>query len=133
MLTGTCHCGAVRISLSERPQSLIDCNCSICRRIGGLWTYHHPKHVKIACEPGATLVYVWGDRMLELNTCRTCGCTTHWEPVKKEGAERMGINARMMEPSVIAGLKVRVFDGADTWKPLGWRVHPPQYSSTIDD
>ncbi|MCA9552625.1 MAG: GFA family protein [Myxococcales bacterium] len=123
MVTTSCHCGAVRCELAAPPETLTQCNCSICRRIGGLWAYYRPEQVKLVSEPGATLAYVWGDRFLELHTCRTCGCTTHWEPVEKEGATKMGINARMMEPAVIAGLRVRHIDGADTWEELGWSVH----------
>ena len=122
MVTSSCHCGAVRLEVPEAPTVLTSCNCSICRRQGGLWAYYEPKQVKIIAEPGATLAYVWGDRMLELHTCRTCGCTTHWESVEKEGAQKMGINARMMDPKVITGLRVKHLDGADTWQVLGWSV-----------
>lgn len=36
----------------------------------------------------------------------------------------MAINARLLDPSVIAGIRVHLFDGADTWKTLGYSVHP---------
>ena len=32
---GSCHCGAVRLVLRETPPDAGDCNCSLCRRIGG--------------------------------------------------------------------------------------------------
>ena len=124
MIKASCHCGAVRMEIAEPPTQLTDCNCSICRRRGTLWAYYHPDQVKISAE-GATFAYVWGDRMLELHTCKTCGCATHWEATKKEGAERMGVNARLMDPAVITGLKVRHLDGANSWEVLGWTVHPP--------
>ncbi len=123
MIDASCHCGAVRFEIAEPPETLTQCNCSICRRIAGLWAYYRPEHVKLVSPPGATLAYVWGDRILELHTCRTCGCTTHSERIQKEGAEKMGVNARMMDPAVIAGLRVRHLDGADTWEVLGWSVH----------
>ncbi len=123
MINASCHCGAVRFEIAEPPEMLTLCNCSICRRIAGLWAYYRPEQVKLVSPPGATLAYVWGDRFLELHTCRTCGCTTHSERIEKEGAERMGVNARMMDPSVIAGLRVRHLDGADTWEVLAWSVH----------
>ena len=34
MLTGTCHCGAIRIEIPNAPDTLTNCNCSICRRLG---------------------------------------------------------------------------------------------------
>jgi hypothetical protein len=39
MYTGSCHCGAVRITLPFKPEVATACNCSLCRRIGGPWVY----------------------------------------------------------------------------------------------
>jgi hypothetical protein len=36
MTTGTCHCGAVQVTLAEQPAWLSDCDWSICRRYGVL-------------------------------------------------------------------------------------------------
>ncbi len=114
MIEATCHCGAVRIEAPAPPTQLTDCNCSICRRIGGLWAYYPADQVRISAGPDATLTYIWGDKMLALHTCKTCGCTTHWLSLG-DNPERMGINARMFEPREIAAAKVRRFDGAETW------------------
>ena len=36
LLEGSCHCGAVRFSLSsESPVPFLRCYCSICRKVGG--------------------------------------------------------------------------------------------------
>lgn len=62
--------------------------------------------------------YVQGERTLAIHHCPTCGCVTHWERVKKEGADRMAVNARLMTPADIADVPVRRFDGASTWTYL---------------
>ncbi|WP_163268771.1 GFA family protein [Chelativorans alearense] len=118
MLEATCHCGAVKIRVSVEPAWLNECNCSICRRLGTLWAYYHPSEATFVEGAGTTAAYLWGDRGLEFHHCPTCGCTTHWEPVRKEGAERMAVNARLMDPKAIAGIRVRHFDGAESWKYL---------------
>jgi hypothetical protein len=61
---------------------------------------------------------VWGDRMLELYHCCQCGCITHSESVDKNADSRFAINARCFAPEDLAPLKVRHFDGANTWKFL---------------
>ena len=66
----------------------------------------------------ATLGYSWGDKSLAFHTCRTCGCTTHWEPLDPSPQSRMAVNCRMSDPAAIAGLRIRNFDGADSWKYL---------------
>jgi hypothetical protein len=48
--------------------------------------------------------------MIEFHTCKTCGCTTHWAPADKT-RERMGVNARLMDPIVLAAAKVRKIAG----------------------
>ena len=66
----------------------------------------------------ATLAYVWGDKSIAFRTCRNCGCTTHWERLDPEPNSRMAVNCRMADPGQIAGLRIRHFDGADTWSYL---------------
>ena len=115
MVEASCHCGAVRIEVeSAPPTQLTSCNCSICRRLGTLWAYYPPAGVRVT---GQTDSYIWGDRTLELHRCATCGCVTHWTPLRDD-IERVGVNARLMDPAVGAAAKVRRFDGADTWNWL---------------
>ena len=35
MITGGCHCGAIRYALSAPPQQSMICHCKTCRRISG--------------------------------------------------------------------------------------------------
>lgn len=116
MLTATCHCGAVRMETSARPLWLTDCNCSLCRRLGALWLHCDPAEVTFLCGEDDTVAYVQGDRTLAIHHCPTCGCTTHWRPTGE--GNRMAINARLMEPGTIAGLRIRRFDGADRFDYL---------------
>ncbi len=61
MIEGSCHCGAVRLSLPEPPEDLGSCNCSICRRLGGLWGYYRPDQVEVSDPDGRLVGYVQGD------------------------------------------------------------------------
>lgn len=114
MIEVTCHCGAVHLSVPAPPGEVTECNCSLCRRLGAQWAYYPHHEVRIA-KPGSTRPYVWGDRMLAFHRCRQCGCTTHWQSL--DGAQlRMAVNARMMDGLNMATVRVRQFDGADTWR-----------------
>jgi hypothetical protein len=115
MIEASCHCGAVKLEVESAPTQLTSCNCSICRRLGTLWCYYAPAQVRVT---GATATYQWGDRSLDLHRCITCGCITHWSPIPPTPSERMGVNARLLDPLVIAGVRVRRLDGADTWQFL---------------
>ncbi len=114
MIRAACHCGAVRMEVVKAPECLLDCNCSICRRYGGLWAYYPPEEVKFLGTPGATFAYVWAHKQLEFHICRTCGCLTHWEAADKTYTERMGINGRMMLGLDPATVPVRQQDNGHT-------------------
>ncbi len=114
MIRGSCHCGAVWFELNAAPQWLTRCNCSVCRRSNGLWAYADPDLVVVHHDADATAAYVQGDKTLALHHCRTCGCITHWTPLDLK-VRRMGVNCRMAAPEDIAGIRIRNFDGAETW------------------
>jgi hypothetical protein len=116
MIEATCHCGAVTISVPTAPTELTSCNCSVCRRLGGLWAYYNPSEVRIT---GDTVQYIWGDKMLALHHCQTCGCTTHWTPIGETRPDRMGVNTRLIDPEITASVRITRVDGAaDTWAIL---------------
>lgn len=121
MLSTSCHCGAVTVSVPRRPRKLTQCNCSICRRYGSLWAYYRRGSVDVNCKPSDLSTYIWGNGSLEFYRCRHCGCITHHErSLKKEdGSDTCAVNMRNIDdPSVVADLPVKMLDGASTWKVL---------------
>lgn len=114
MIETSCHCGAVRIEVPSAPETVKSCNCSICRRTGALLAYYSPREVRVIPPSGATDIYMWGDREIEFHRCKVCGNFTHWSGIDKS-LDRMGVNARLMAPEILAAARVIKFDGADTW------------------
>ena len=66
MITASCHCGAVRYTVQNAPEVVLDCNCSHCRLYGGLWAYYPQRDVKFEA-PADTFIYMWGDRTREFH------------------------------------------------------------------
>ncbi|MGH8594453.1 MAG: GFA family protein [Gammaproteobacteria bacterium] len=116
MLVGTCHCGAVRVEVPFRPRMLTNCNCSICRRYGVLWAYYKASSVRVISDSGATQSYSWGRKALRFVRCKECGCVMNWTRVRPRKDDYMGVNARTFESKDLEGVRVRMLDGADTWK-----------------
>ena len=104
--------------MPRRPRSLTNCNCSICRRYGTLWAYYKQSEVRVASAPGATREYSWGDKSLKFVRCNTCRCITHWERIQPKKGSKMGVNARNFEPSSLGSVRIRLLDGASTWRYL---------------
>jgi hypothetical protein len=48
---------------------------------------------------------------IRFHRCRHCGSPTHWTPLSDPPYERMGINARLLDPEVINDVPVREVDG----------------------
>ena len=117
-LTATCLCGAVSIRAPRRPDTLTDCDCSVCRRYGARWAYFDRAEVVVAAAPGATIGYARGPRTIRFVHCATCGCVTHWEPTVPERGPRMGVNARNFDPAELGAVRVRRLDGAVTERYL---------------
>lgn len=114
-LQGSCHCGAVRLTLPHAPEKATRCNCSLCRRLGGLWAYYEFGTVDVQGHPEHTEAYIWGDRTLRTVRCRICGVATHWEPLDPQPGAKHGVNLNNFDPALVQGVQVRNFDGADTW------------------
>ena len=110
MTHGSCHCGAVTITLAHAPEWVGSCNCSICRKLAWLVAYYPESDVTIE---GDTDTYIWGDRMLALHRCRVCGLVTHWRTIEPHrNPAKMGVNARLLDGFDPAQVEVRMFDNA---------------------
>lgn len=109
-LSGSCHCGAVRITIPAAPEYINDCNCSLCMTRGAIWGYFPPAAVTFS---GDTRHYVRADLpdpALATHWCTRCGTTTYWAALDPAYA-RMGVNMRLFDPADYAGVEVRAIDG----------------------
>ncbi len=66
----------------------------------------------------AVIRYSWGPQNLEVITCKTCGGTTHWQSFDPVARPWMAVNCKLADPDAIAGIKVKHFDGAESWEYL---------------
>lgn len=132
MPTASCHCGAVTLQVARKPRKLTQCNCSICRRYGGIWAYYSRKSVQVDCKADALSVYTWRNGTLEFYRCKNCGCVTHHERARKrsDGTDTVAVNVRNMDdPDVVASIQIKMLDGASTWKVLDECAQPNLFRS----
>jgi hypothetical protein len=108
MIEASCECGAVRIEVETAPQTVAECNCSICRRYAALWAYYAPAQVRVT---GTTTAYLRGRRRGEFHRCAVCRCLTHSVQVDSS-AKHMGVNVRLMAPEVLKAARIVPLDGA---------------------
>ena len=91
----------------------------MCRRYGVLWAYYKDSEVRLIAEPGATVEYDWGQKTQRFIRCKTCGCVMQWQKYSIGSKTWTGVNARNFEPEALGNAKIRLLDGASTWKYIG--------------
>lgn len=117
-VSATCHCGAVRICVRQMSRTLTSCNCSICRRYGALWAYYAKSSVAIEAPRGGLSSYSWNQKIRAYYRCKKCGCVTHYRYRAKRRDTTIAVNAANFDPAILAGSRIRHFDGARSWKFL---------------
>ena len=110
MVRGACHCTAVRFEAATRPDWVLDCSCTLCRRYGAIWAYPDQDTVRFVSGEDATDRYVWGPRMLAFHRCKVCGCVTHMTIVGTNPPRIYGINARLIPTLDPATVRLRQRD-----------------------
>ncbi len=135
MYIAHCHCKNVEVIVKHLPESLTQCNCSACYRYGAIWGYYTAAEVTL--QIGGVIYettdaddhpdlnsYCWGDKYITFHSCRKCGCMTHYSSTAKAQLEtgtspqtsKVAINYRMLSSPLPQHIKIRQFDGADTWQ-----------------
>ena len=114
-LVASCHCGRATIRLPRKPESVTQCNCSLCTKTGFRGVYFSSDELEIS---GEFQSYVRDDLkqpFLATHRCAHCGIATHWTPLTEPPHERMGVNARLIDASALEGVPVEQVDGA-SWE-----------------
>ncbi|MEM9501038.1 MAG: GFA family protein [Pseudomonadota bacterium] len=110
-MTGECHCGAISVTITNKPDYINLCDCSLCAKTGGAWGYFTTGDVQVN---GETQSYRRRDRdkpACEMQFCPSCGTTTHWVLTEHYDVDRVGVNMRIFEPSDLDGIEARTLDG----------------------
>ncbi|KAK1248459.1 hypothetical protein MKX08_006679 [Trichoderma sp. CBMAI-0020] len=131
--TGSCHCGALTVAMPSKPidenlEGVIECNCSICERMGSLWIYRPAPNVILSGDEANIGKYEFGTHILYKTFCRICGvamtnngkeCTEEHvatlpevlKKIYKAQHQLRGVNARVLHGVDVSKLKTVKNDG----------------------
>ncbi len=118
MVKGSCHCGNVQLSVQKLTETATKCNCSICSRYAAIWGYFTESDVVVSVGSKGISAYCHGDKTINFNRCNECGCVTHYTSTTPSPGARLAVNYRMFPDFFNSQVKIRRFDGADTWQYL---------------
>lgn len=110
---GSCHCGRIAFDLEADVTEAIDCNCSMCRRRGGLLAFF-PRTALTLTTPDADLgTYRFNKGHIAHHFCPNCGVSPYSEGQQpKTGAMVVAVNVRCLPEVDLAQLKIKTVDGA---------------------
>ncbi|KAM0466319.1 hypothetical protein ACHAPV_001278 [Trichoderma viride] len=131
--TGSCHCGALTVAVPSKPidenlEGIIECNCSICERIGSLWIYRSAPNVILSGDEANIGKYEFGTHILYKAFCKICGVgmTNNFKErtdeqiaalpeilgkMYKARHQSRGVNARVLHGVDVSKLKTVQNDG----------------------
>lgn len=111
-LVASCHCGRATIRLPRVPEQVTQCNCSLCTKTGFRGVYFASDELVIDGEFDSYVRADLKQPYLSNHRCKTCGILTHWTPLGPPPHERVGVNARLIDPAALEGVPVKQVDGA---------------------
>jgi len=85
---GSCHCAAVRFEVDAEIDHVRMCDCSVCRRRGGLMFRVPREAMRLLTPAEAMFVYRWGSQTGADYVCRTCGILPFRTPSQPTIEER---------------------------------------------
>lgn len=112
---GSCHCGNIAFSVeaAEPITEALECNCSLCRRRGGLLWFGPRAALTLATDPAAISTYQFNKRHLEHHFCAACGIAPFSEGVDPRSNQPMvAVNVRCLPDVDLTALKISRYDGA---------------------
>ncbi len=110
--SGGCHCGAVRYSVKLALSTVIECNCSLCRRRGWLLAFAPAADFTLERGAEALIEYQFNKKRVQHLFCRVCGVQSFGRGDGPDGKATVAINARCLDGVDTSKLTVKQVDGA---------------------
>jgi hypothetical protein len=108
--SGGCHCGRVGFEvLAPADLELLECNCSICARSAYLHLIVAADEFRLLSGADDLVEYTFGTGVAKHRFCRHCGVKSFYIP--RSHPDGYSVNARCLDPSGIASMQIRPFDG----------------------
>ena len=111
---GSCHCGRIAFTLEGAINGpVIDCNCSLCRRRGGLLAFLPRRALHLSTPEADMATYTFNTHAIRHHFCPACGIAPFGEGVDpKTGEATAAVNVRCLDGVDLAALPVMQYDGA---------------------
>ena len=108
--TGGCHCGRIQFKVTAPARiEVTECNCSICSKSGYLHLIVPKSRFKLLRGARILKSYSFNTGVARHLFCRVCGIKSFYVP--RSNPDGYSVNARCLDTSTIAELRIKPFDG----------------------
>lgn len=116
-ITGSCHCGSVRVEADvDLAATSSKCNCSICTKLRAWGFIVQPAALRLLAGEQDLSTYEWGGRISKRYFCKHCGVHVFSRGHLKEiGGDFASVNVATLDftPAELARIPVRYCDGRE--------------------
>jgi hypothetical protein len=113
---GGCHCGKVRLRVTDDLTRVSECNCSICSKKGYLHLIVPPERFELLSGRDDLSTYTFNTGTAKHHFCRHCGVAAFYIP--RSDPDKIDVNARCLDGVDPASLRITRFDGRNWERAL---------------
>ena len=110
---GGCHCGKIAYEFEGEIGTVLDCNCSLCQKRGGLLHFIPAASFTLKTPRENVGTYKFNKHVIDHHFCPGCGVMPFSEGVSPKGDKMVAINMRCVEGVDPHALDIRPFNGRD--------------------
>ncbi|MBD0414125.1 GFA family protein [Oryzicola mucosus] len=111
MHQGSCHCGEIRFKVDVNLDNPITCNCSYCRRQGGILAFTPAQNFELEHGEAKLTEYRFNTNKIQHLFCSVCGMESFARAAAPDGTEMVAVNVRCLEDVDVESLKPTPYDG----------------------
>ena len=108
---GGCHCGKIAYAFEGEIGTVLDCNCSLCQKRGGLLHFISESAFTLNTPRENLGTYTFNKQVLSHHFCPSCGVSPFTEGTDPNGNKMVAINVRCVEDIDPRALDVKFFNG----------------------
>lgn len=109
--SGSCHCGAVRFTVTADIEELTTCDCSLCIKKNAVMAKVHETALTITAGEALLGLYEWNTHRAKHRFCTVCGIYTFHR--KRAAPDHYGVNVFCLDGFDPRSVPIRRTDGAD--------------------
>jgi len=108
---GSCHCGAVRFTVTAEIAELTTCDCSLCVKRNAVMAKVPEAALTVTAGEDALALYQWNTRRARHHFCKICGLYVFHR--KRSAPDHFGVNVFCLDDFDASSVPVIPAEGAN--------------------